>query len=391
MKRLYLMVGIPLAVFMTIVVFVVILPSEGYRKYQLKKVGSFSAGGYGSDPDVFADEHMAYFAGDLEITNLALSRSKITDKGLRYLSELTKLNRIDLTDTLITDKGLDYLSPLERWELLFIAGTEITDRGMKVFSSVKSLGMLDLSNTSITDDGLRHLRKLEYVDSLILRNTAITDNGLVHLQEIKHLGRLVLSNNEITNLGVATLVHTPLSSLDLKGTRITDGVWDILARFGNLGSVNLEGCSLEGIGMEALVDMTSLSRLKLSNESLMAICGGLGIISKQELNSFNDHDSWMSEESKDLSGALEHLAGLKKLGKQVRNGGQINELALVQLRGLAILSQKNPEAPEALEEILKYLESKTKGMDVLNIRNTKIPKHLVEALQVSLPDCHIVY
>ena len=82
---------------------------------------------------------------------------------------------------------------------------------------------------------------------------------------------------------------------------------------------------------------------------------------------------------------------VKKLGKKVRNGGQINELALVQLRGLAMLSQKNPEAPEALEEILKYLESKTKGVDVLNIRNTKIPKHRVEALKLSLPGCHIVY
>ena len=53
MKRRLIVVGMLIAVFMTIIVFLVVLPSESYRRYQLEKVGDFSGPEYVADGSLF--------------------------------------------------------------------------------------------------------------------------------------------------------------------------------------------------------------------------------------------------------------------------------------------------------------------------------------------------
>lgn len=347
MKRLFLMVGIPLAVFMTIVVFVVILPSEGYRKYQLKKVGHFERDTYVANPDEFTDDHFPYFVGDLDIKGLVLGGANISDEGMRNVRELSKLERLKLFDTLLSDKALSKLGPLGRFQSFILVSADITDHGLASLAELRHLEILQVSHTAITDDGLGHLQNLEYARVLNL------------------------SNNDITVEGVNKLVDVQIQTLNLTGTQVNDQIWETLAKIEGLSVVHLEGCEINGDGIMSLAGLINFRQLPLTTEGVMSICEDLGI--------------------ERIDRAFDHLYTLRDLGKQVRRDGQINPVAFVELQALAMLANKNPEDNNVVEEILSSLESKAPKIKTLMLRNTKIPKHLVEALQVSLPDCHIVY
>ena len=371
MKRRLIVVGMLIAVFMTIIVFLVIIPSESYRRYQLEKVGDFSGQEYVADGSVFTDRHTAYFTGGLDVEALHLSDTKITEVGLRRIGELGKLKHLALSNVELSDTDLLCLSTLGGLRQIYLRGTEITGLGLRYLRLPENPYIIDLDNTKLSDEGLNHLTHLKSCTFLRLADTAVT------------------------SAGVSKLVDIEIESLDLSRSQINDDIWETLMRADGFGTVRLSGCDLNGSEMQRLASWTNLNRLDLSVPNVSTLCKGLGIISGQELDdrtsSSGKAKAEFSEDSQLLSLALQHFSELRNLGKQVRVDGQIYEGALRELRGLATLANRDPEDGEVLEGILGYLESRSPCFRMLDIRKTKIPKKRVEALKLSLPDCQIVY
>jgi len=97
---------------------------------------------------------------DLEkIWSLDLSRTKITDAGLKEAAKLQKLERLGLTDTKITDEGLKEVAKLQKLTMLWLNDTKITDEGLKEVVKLQKLTFLDLADTKITDEGVAELKK----------------------------------------------------------------------------------------------------------------------------------------------------------------------------------------------------------------------------------------
>jgi len=133
---------------------------------------------------------------------LHLSRSKISDDGLRHLKKLSKLRELyfDFKKN-ITDAGLAHLKGLTKLQVLSLWGTKFTDEGLVHLEGLIELQKLHLDESSLSDAGLVHLRKLTKLQVLSLSGTKITDAGLVNLKGLSELHSLNLCDTKISDAG----------------------------------------------------------------------------------------------------------------------------------------------------------------------------------------------
>jgi len=99
--------------------------------------------------------------GNAQLRRLDLSRTEITDEGLRRLASMEGLEYLDVSDTKITDSGLDVLTRMSRLTELRLRSTQITDRGIKMLAKCTNLEYLDLLETKVTYEGLPQLASLK--------------------------------------------------------------------------------------------------------------------------------------------------------------------------------------------------------------------------------------
>jgi hypothetical protein len=117
-----------------------------------------------------------------EVTGVQLLDTAATDDDLRFLADVKTVERVLLSRTKVTDEGLRRLLICPRIRYVALDDTAITDAGIEILSDLKQLDCLSLSGTKITDAGLVHLTELPKLKELWLRNTAITDRGYQRLQ-----------------------------------------------------------------------------------------------------------------------------------------------------------------------------------------------------------------
>lgn len=129
------------------------LPRHLYQNIQLKTL-KLTAPGF-SDHALLHVQHLS----ELEV--LDLSRSSITDDGLRLLAgqrKLSRLRQLFLEGCAVSDHGLQFLTgfPIER---LHLGRTRITDAGMNSLLLLPRLQTIDgLKDTRVTAAGLQLLK-----------------------------------------------------------------------------------------------------------------------------------------------------------------------------------------------------------------------------------------
>jgi hypothetical protein len=102
--------------------------------------------------------------GDAELEKLAaagthliwldLSRTGITDAGLKALARMPNLERLDLRGTAVGDAGVEALAPLRRLETLGLYGTAVTDAGLPALQRLPGLKRVYVGGTRVTAPGL---------------------------------------------------------------------------------------------------------------------------------------------------------------------------------------------------------------------------------------------
>jgi mono/diheme cytochrome c family protein len=90
---------------------------------------------------------------------LDLSRTGITDGGLKVLAKMPNLERLDLRGTAVGDAGVRALAGLTHLETLNLYGTGVTDAGLEALRGLPSLRRLYVGGTPVTQPGLEALRK----------------------------------------------------------------------------------------------------------------------------------------------------------------------------------------------------------------------------------------
>jgi hypothetical protein len=90
---------------------------------------------------------------------LDLSRTGISDSGLKVLGKMPNLERLDLRGTAVGDDGVRAVARLNNLETLSLYGTRVTDAGLEALQRLPSLRRLYVGGTTVTEGGLDALRK----------------------------------------------------------------------------------------------------------------------------------------------------------------------------------------------------------------------------------------
>lgn len=144
-----------------------------------------------------SDEDMRLFeAGKKHLKNLRtldLRLTKIGDRGVAKLGNLTSLRTLNLFRTGLGDEGLADLRKLTKLETLLIGGTKVTDAGLVNLKPFTRLRKLSLFQTQVSDEGVAQLKLLGSLEVLLIGGSKITPAGTELLQ--KALPRIKFSEN----------------------------------------------------------------------------------------------------------------------------------------------------------------------------------------------------
>ncbi|GAB4817076.1 hypothetical protein N2152v2_004122 [Parachlorella kessleri] len=164
------------------------------------------------------------------LVHLDLRNSPMGDGCMGVLLQLPLLDWLDLSGTEFTGNlsSKDLPGPLPSLTHLALSSTRITDRGCKLLSRLApSLQSLQLGSIAVTDAGLRSLAKLASLTSLALDGCVVSDHGLGALSPLAKLRELRLDNcwllSEGGCLAVLELGLPAVESLHLNGVDILGG------------------------------------------------------------------------------------------------------------------------------------------------------------------------
>jgi len=152
------------------------------------------------------DAGLAHLKGLTSLEGVNLRNTQVGDAGLAHLMGLAHLEWLGLDRTHVTDAGLvPLLRTRTRWTSLYLSDTKVTDKTLEALENMTSLGSLSLRNTQVTDNGLAHLKGLTKLNSLDLYGTRVTNAGLTHLKGLTNLWDLNVVSTKVTDAGLQEL------------------------------------------------------------------------------------------------------------------------------------------------------------------------------------------
>jgi hypothetical protein len=119
---------------------------------------------------------------------LDLRTCDIAARDLDSVIYLPKLSTLDLSKTPITDEGVRRIASCSQLRALDLGETAVTDEALRWIEGLTSLEHLSLQDTPVTDAGVRRLRLLTQMRSLYLGRTGVTDACLPYLYGMTRLG-----------------------------------------------------------------------------------------------------------------------------------------------------------------------------------------------------------
>jgi len=233
------------------------------------------------------DEQMEFVARFQHLTDLAIQRAKITDRGMANCTRLRTLGHVDLVGCRsITGEALRHLQHAEKLEWLRLDSTSVGDDGMAFIAKLPALRSLFARDTQIGNAGLAHIAGIARLEELNLTGTKVDDRGVGELAACGRLRSLWLPAGvtsaglaqlsglkELKALGVAAHGATPLAafkkleSLDARIDALDDGraLADV-TRLPNLQILRLTG--------NGITDQTLRSVAGLQRQSHITVRGG---------------------------------------------------------------------------------------------------------------------
>ena len=119
----------------------------------------------------------------VNVTQVMLNNSGISDVGLEHLTGLTQLQTLSLQDTKVSDAGLEHLKGLTQLQELGLEATKVSDSGLEHLKGLTQLQRLDVGYTKVSDAGLDYLKGLTQLQVLWLHGTNVSDKGVKKLQQ----------------------------------------------------------------------------------------------------------------------------------------------------------------------------------------------------------------
>src|SRR5436189_615338 len=119
---------------------------------------------------------------------------------------------------------------------------------------------VNLSTSWVNDTEILELAALPKLERLDLSHTRISDEGLLHLRPARQIQELnLLYAEQITDQGMNAIRDwRALKSLNVRGTRISDGTLAIVAKLPQLESLDIASTAVTENGLAGLIPLTHL-------------------------------------------------------------------------------------------------------------------------------------
>ena len=241
------------------------------------------------------DEHLAQLAGLTEgldaITTLDLSRSGVSDEGMKSLTAFPQLTELNLSETRVSNVGLASVAEAKSLRKLTLATLRaVDDLGIQNLIPLKDLEELTIAACPVTDAILPTLAKFEGLQ--ILRLTGCPDlygrgfKVVLDKKAFRNLRELNVSGTNFGNYGMDQLNKLPklevlravrcgyagasiqgllgcdeLKVLDLSGNNFFDDNMKVVGRLKNLEELRL--AQILTLSGECLNSIKLLKQLKL--------------------------------------------------------------------------------------------------------------------------------
>ncbi|BCS32413.1 hypothetical protein TBR22_A16270 [Luteitalea sp. TBR-22] len=107
----------------------------------------------------FGDAELAKLSAvGRDLVWLDLSRTAVTDAGLKALTTMPNLEHLDLRETAIGDAGVAALAPLANLRTLGLYGTAVSDEGVPSIQRLAGVTRVYVGGTRVTERGIAALR-----------------------------------------------------------------------------------------------------------------------------------------------------------------------------------------------------------------------------------------
>ena len=218
------------------------------------------------------------FITKLPLTSLQITFTKISDKGVEKISQLSNLEvlSMDACDN-ITGKSVPYINRLKKLEMLTVARTNFGDKDVAQLNEDNNLQMLFLSHCKkVTDKVLPVILKFKKLKVIGLGGTSITKKTIVGLQSHKTINGLALSHLKLTDDMFPEQFKSDLCILDLAHNSFTDKSLPKILKLKKLWCLNLSHCpNVSKRGMAVIASRFRLSDYKVFLSERMSTIGAI--------------------------------------------------------------------------------------------------------------------
>lgn len=208
---------------------------------------------------------------------LALPNAEKRDEQLQQLAELKEgldaITVLDLSRSGVSDEGLKSLAAFPQLTELNLAETRVSNVGLASVAEVKTLRSLTLSGHQGVDDaGVQQLATLKELESLTVSACPVTDLVFNTLAEFDQLQTLNLSNcSEIYGKGFVLLTtkghFKNLRELQVNGSKFGNYGMDQLGKLPQLEILRANRCEMAGATIMGLNGCDRLRVLELSGNA----------------------------------------------------------------------------------------------------------------------------
>jgi Leucine-rich repeat (LRR) protein len=171
---------------------------------------------------------------------------------LPFVKQMKHLKRLELSSLYVGDDAAEHLREMRSLEALNVYDHRLSDAGLRKLTELTNLRELNLSlgyeqyrrdyQDPFSERDLEQLTRLKELRALGLANTAVTDAGLRQVAKLTQLRQLGLGGTKVTAAGLATLGALPhLESLDITDTAAQAEPQIDLRMLKGLKTVNADG------------------------------------------------------------------------------------------------------------------------------------------------------
>ncbi len=182
-----------------------LLPAAGIEELYLKST-------------LVDDESMAVAAKFGNLRKLRISKTQVSNEGLKLLTACRKLEDLDLSEnSLLNNDGMVHVGQMSELKKLNLWRVAVSDAGIAALAELRRIEWLNLDNTQLSDAGLPALREMTALTFLHLGSTSVSDSGLPLLEHLTALRDLQLTRTAVTEAGAAALAgKLPICTIQLK-------------------------------------------------------------------------------------------------------------------------------------------------------------------------------